>query len=68
MPEAKTWPEVMTVDEAADYLRTNERTVRVMLKAGKLPGAKVGRAWRIRRADIDWYLLGETGKRAAQEA
>jgi len=59
MPEDKPTPDVLTIDEAAAYLRANERTVRVMLREKRLPGAKIGRAWRIRRADLDRVLSGE---------
>lgn len=59
MRDEKPTPDVMTIDEAAAYLRVNERTLRIMLKQKRLPGAKIGRAWRIRRADLDRVLAGE---------
>jgi excisionase family DNA binding protein len=52
-------PEILTVEQAADYLGVSRVTVNKMLKAGKLPGAKIGRAWRIRRADLDKVLAGQ---------
>jgi excisionase family DNA binding protein len=48
----------MTCEEAAAYLRLHERTVGRLLKQGELPGVKVGRQWRLRRADLDAYLAG----------
>jgi len=48
--------EVLTVPQAADYLQASERTVRGLLAAGKLPGRKVGRSWRLSRRALDEYL------------
>ena len=50
--------ELMTCEEAATYLRLHVRTVGRLLKQGKLPGVKVGRQWRLRRADLDAYVRG----------
>jgi excisionase family DNA binding protein len=49
---------LMTCEEAATYLRLHARTVGRLLAQGKLPGVKVGRQWRLRRADLDAYLRG----------
>jgi len=48
--------EVLTAEEAARYLRVGERTLRRMLREGRLPGRKVGREWRIAREALDRYL------------
>lgn len=37
----------LTVEEAAKLLKVDSVTVQRELKAGRLPGAKIGRAWRI---------------------
>jgi excisionase family DNA binding protein len=58
METTGTGPALMTCEEAADYLRLHERTVGRLLKQGRLPGVKVGRQWRLRRADLDAYLAG----------
>src|SRR5687767_11067326 len=50
--------DLLTCDEAASYLRLHVRTVGRLLNQGKLPGVKVGRQWRLRRADLDAYLRG----------
>ncbi|ADU51839.1 DNA binding domain protein, excisionase family [Thermaerobacter marianensis DSM 12885] len=52
-------PEVMTVSEAAAYLRVDERTVRRLLREGRLPGRKVGRQWRLHKVALDRFLDGE---------
>ena len=52
--------ELLTTAEAADVLRCNPSTVRAMLRAGKLAGARVGASdtgdWRIPRASLDAHL------------
>lgn len=45
--------EVLTSKEVAEYLRTTPDTIKRMARAGRLPGLKLGRVWRFRRADID---------------
>jgi excisionase family DNA binding protein len=49
-------PEVMTLEEAATFLRFNRKTVSHMAAAGELPGVKLGgRSWRFsRRLLTDW--------------
>jgi excisionase family DNA binding protein len=50
--------EMITPEEAAEILRVNTHTVYRALRAGKLPGGKVGNQWRIRKADLDEHLKG----------
>jgi excisionase family DNA binding protein len=54
-----TKDETMTVEEAAVYLKVDAATVQRELKAQRLPGNKVGRAWRIHREDLRVYLKGQ---------
>ena len=46
-------PEILTSQEVAEYLRTSPDTVKRLARAGRLPGIKLGRAWRFRKADLD---------------
>ena len=55
--------DLMTCEEAATYLRLHARTVGRLLAQRKLPGVKVGRQWRLRRADLDAYLAGAASPR-----
>ena len=48
--------EVLTVEEAGSLLKVDSVTVQRALKAGQLPGAKVGRAWRILKDELVLYL------------
>ena len=53
MPEL---PNLMTAEEVAEYLRIDLTTTREMLREGKLPGRKVGRAWRVLRDELEAWL------------
>ena len=50
--------DTLTVEEAAKLLKVDPTTVQRELKAQRLPGNKVGRAWRIRREDLRTHLKG----------
>lgn len=51
--------EILTVQEIADYLRTTIRTVRNLIRKGKLKGIKVGRTYRVPREAFEEYLKGQ---------
>jgi len=48
--------EILTLKEVAAYLKLAERTVYLYAQNGKLPGIKIGSAWRFRRSDLDRWL------------
>ncbi|HDQ72600.1 MAG TPA: DNA-binding protein [Chloroflexi bacterium] len=45
--------QIMTAQEVAQYLRLDVATVYRLARAGKIPAAKMGRAWRFKRGMID---------------
>lgn len=47
---------LMDVTEAAQYVGLSTFTVRRLAKQGVLPAAKIGRAYRFKREDIDSYI------------
>jgi len=49
-------PEVMDAEQAAEFLQIEEAVVVEMAEAGKLPGRKLGRAWRFSRAALVAWL------------
>lgn len=53
--------DVLTAEEAADFLRVSTKTVLTLARSGTLPGTKVGRAWRFLRADLAAYVHGTQG-------
>ena len=60
--------ETITPEEAAQYLRVNPQTVYRLLRRGKLPGAKIGHQWRIRRIDLEAFLRRGGAEEAAAVA
>jgi len=47
---------LLTVQEVADLLRTTPNTIYRWLRAGKLPGIKIGKEWRIKSAVLEGRL------------
>jgi len=45
--------ELLTTAQAAEYLQLSERTIRQWIKDKKLPASKPGKAWRIKKSDIE---------------
>jgi excisionase family DNA binding protein len=48
--------EILTIQGLADYLQIDEKTAYRMAQGGELPGFKVRRQWRFKRADIDVWI------------
>jgi excisionase family DNA binding protein len=48
---------VLTVSEVSEYLKLAESTVYRLAKENKLPGRKVGGAWRFSRKGLDEWLM-----------
>ncbi len=51
-----TYPELMTVDEMSEYLRTSKRTILNWASRGEVPAGKIGSEWRFRREDIRQWV------------
>jgi excisionase family DNA binding protein len=52
-------PEILTAQEAADFLRVPLLTVQRQAKAGRLPGRRVGKQWRFARSVLlEWMAAG----------
>jgi excisionase family DNA binding protein len=47
--------ELRTVDDAAQLLQLHPKTVLRFIRNGRLPATRVGKAYRIRRADLDAF-------------
>ena len=59
-------PDVLTIDQLAELLQVDEKTVRSLAAKGELPGRKLGRQWRFsRQAVLDWLATPERKRRAA---
>lgn len=48
--------DIMTVKELAEYLKIAEKTAYRFVSEGKVPGFKVGSAWRFKKAEIDAWI------------
>jgi excisionase family DNA binding protein len=55
---------LLTLAEAAAYLRVHPRTMTRLLQARQVTGVRVGRQWRIRQTDLDAYLTAGTRSNA----
>lgn len=51
-------PDMLDVDEAAEYLRVPRSSIMRAIRSGKLPGAKIGNSFRIARTDLETHLRG----------
>lgn len=47
---------MFTIKELALYLKLAEKTAYRLVSEGKLPGFKVGGAWRFRKAEVDRWI------------
>jgi excisionase family DNA binding protein/YgiT-type zinc finger domain-containing protein len=59
--ESSYRPEILNVEEVADYLRVTPQTVYNMVKTERLRGTKIGREWRFRRDDVEAMICGSGG-------
>lgn len=50
---------LMSVEQTSEYVGLSTFTVRRLAKQGALPAAKIGRAYRFKRDDIDSYLRNQ---------
>jgi excisionase family DNA binding protein len=57
MANASSAPEIMTPDQAADYLQVDRETVYRYIRSGKLDASRLGRSYRIPRRNIELLLL-----------
>lgn len=61
-------PLVLTSKQAAAVLQLKPRTVANMLDRGDLRGVKIGKEWRISRAELMRFVLGESESRVQEKA
>jgi excisionase family DNA binding protein len=54
--------DIMTVKDLALYLKIAEKTAYRFASEGKLPGFKVGSAWRFRKTEIDKWIVKQSKK------
>ena len=47
---------LLTTDKAGEYLSLSRRTIREMIKSGRLPAAKIGKQYLIDEDDISEFI------------
>jgi excisionase family DNA binding protein len=52
----------MTLSEASQVLRLAPDTLRRWIRQGKLHGRKLGRAWRVQRAEVEQLLREQSSE------
>ena len=72
MPEKKEWPIIgMTLEETAEVLRVDKRTVLKQIREAGLPARKIGVGWRIEHVAVrGWLASGkyQEGETAEEDA
>lgn len=57
--------EVLTLDEAAAYLRVCPRTLRLKVSEGVIPGTKIGRVWRFHKQQLEQWIVNASERQAS---
>jgi len=55
-------PDLITVPEAAKYLRFSPGTIRRFARRGTIPGVKVGTEYRFSKSALDAWLRGKKSR------
>jgi len=58
-------PEILTLGEAAEFLRTTDSDLERAAARGEVPGRRIGEGWRFSRAALLAWLATATGSGAA---
>lgn len=57
-----TYPDILTPEQAADYLQVNRETIYRYIRDGRLTASRIGRSYRIRKQSVE-LLLASTSTR-----
>jgi excisionase family DNA binding protein len=52
--------ELMTIHEVARYLHLSEAQVYKMVRAGRVPAIRIGKAWRFKKELLDEWITRES--------
>jgi len=66
--DMKAVKEIMTPDQVADYLQLNKETVYRYIREGKLGASRLGRSYRIPKANVDLFLLATSTSQTARQS
>lgn len=59
-PERESFPETLTIEEAAEYLRLGLRSVYNLANSGEIPAARIGGTWRFSKYTLSRWLGQKT--------
>lgn len=59
--------DIMLIKDLANYLKIAEKTAYRFASEGKIPGFKVGSAWRFRKSEIDQWIKNQELKATEQQ-
>ena len=62
MAQSLTLPEVLTLEEAADYLRLPKESVEKHAALGRIPGRRIEDTWRFLKTAIDDWLRAQDSR------
>jgi excisionase family DNA binding protein len=54
--------EVLTVKEAAAFLKVDRRKLVTLIESGKIPGVRIGRSYRVLKSALLNYINGESNE------
>lgn len=60
--------EIMTPEQVAEYLQLTTDTVYRLIRAKQLAAARIGRAYRIPREDLEDFLMAHSSRPAVRKA
>ena len=55
-PTSPSGPRFLTAAEAAERMRVSKMTVYRLIRSGKLPAVRIGKAYRVKEDDLERYL------------
>jgi acetyl-CoA synthetase len=56
---------VLTLDEAVEFLKTSKSTLYKLMQSKRIPARKIGRQWRLNRTDLERWLSQAPAEQAA---
>lgn len=59
--------DILTIKELSLYLKLAEKTAYRLASDGKIPGFKVGGAWRFRKSEIDRWIIKQEQQTEGEE-
>ena len=60
--------DILTIAELSEHLRVHPTTIYRLLREGRIPGFRVGSAWRFSRASIEKWEHGELAATEGESA